>query len=298
MPNNVANTAEITRNLAYRTLIWVGAWLRAFESVLLVPLLVVVVWYLVIGAASLFGARVTRGFVEAVVVGIAVDLLKLGVFSTLLVLFVKASVRLKVELETVWNVLVPRYEGHAGMERTYDERSLFTEGYLPESKIRDAELEIMAARSRALFGYSLVAYAAVKVAVSAIGEAAVVAHVGTVFERSTSSQLLFALVGVPILFANMVHELRFSVYLSPDVAVFLVAIGIPSVPFVLGLRNRISYYRYRRVNRVLHCGASVLLAECRRAALLGSKLLLGMLLLLLGSLSVVALAHAAEFLFR
>jgi hypothetical protein len=96
----------------------------------------------------------------------------------------------------------------------------------------------------------------------------------------------------------MVHELRFSVYLSPDVAVFLVAIGIPSVPFVLGLRNRISYYRYRRVNRVLHCGASVLLAECRRAALLGSKLLLGMLLLLLGSLSVVALAHAAEFLFR
>ena len=248
MPANVASKSQVIDNVFYGLLIWVGAWFQAFFQLVYIPLSVIVLWIYVTQAPPLLGVQFENQLVSSIV-EIAIELVQLGAFSTLIVLFIKTSVLLKIELETAWNILTPRYEEYDGVEKTYNRMSVFTVGFLPDSKISEAELDVMRSRASRLFKYSLLMYFSIQLAILLVGKNSVQSRFGSFVSENISSQLIFAVVGIPIVFANLVNNLRLSIEPTPELGLFFVEVGVPSILFVLGLRNRISYYLSMRVNR-------------------------------------------------
>lgn len=277
MPNNVATTKEAVINTLYRVFIWTGAWTFTFRDILRLPVLVVTVWALSQLLLPNVAIKISNTVVIGGVVEISQDLVKLGAFATLMVLFIKISILIKNDVQTLWNIWTPRYKeyGKPPTEKSYNDQSIFTEGYLLESRVSAKELRFMDRQSKKFFISSAITYVIIQLTLWSVGETTVVSPLEAFLSESTSSQLLFAIIGLPILFANITNNLTFSLYPTAETALFFIEIGVPSILFIFGLQNRISYYKYIRMNRALDEEESIFLYDLLDVSDLAFNLVIG-----------------------
>lgn len=252
MSNNVATAGEIVRNIGYRVLLWVGAWARSSGRVFLIPVVIIIVLILLdngvlVGSTDVLATIPGSEFV----VTISADLVRLVLFSTALLLSVKLSVLLKREIYTVRNITTPRYMEYAGERIEYNTSSIFTTGYLPDSTASDVELETMKSYGDMFSIASYGLFFIINIVVFLIDESVLIAAIESILVQGTTSDLIFAMIGYPILLANLINSLDPSVYPTPETALFFIQVGIPSLPLVLGYRNSISYWKYTRANSIL-----------------------------------------------
>lgn len=255
--------------------------------------MIVFLWIFFTGGLAFIGITFESKLV-ARIVEIAIELLQIGVFSTLIMLLIKISILSKIELETAWNILVPRYEEYNDIKKTYNKKSILTTDFLPDTDVSSDEFDVMKSRASKLFRYTIILYISIQFLVLMIGQGTVQTWLGNIISKYISSQLIFTIVGIPVVFANLVHNLRISTNLSPGIGLFLLEVGIPSIVFMLGLRNGISYHLYKRRLWVDQNSTDVLIDECVWVARICTKTLIITVLFLIS----LVIPYLLEFLLR
>lgn len=260
MPNNVATKEEVMRNSTYRIILWWSAWLKSLK-ILTIPFIIFAMWGMVNKLFPLFEELLRDLLIIDIIIGISIDLVKLAVFSTLMILFIKLSIMLRVEITTLWDISTPRYREYAipDFEKEYNKKSIFTKGYLPDSEIYPKEFDIMESYTISYFGLSFITYIFIQGILWLVGEDTLIDPIETLLTISAASDLILAIIGIPIFFANLVGSLKLSIYPEPITGIFFIEFGIPSVFFILGLRNGVSYQLYLTANKTLKKGDTYLI---------------------------------------